>query len=159
MDAAAFAGWRTGVGLLDRPQRSLLLQDLALAEAADPIDHPVAESGAIPMECVAATASAVVGKMADSAPGQDLMVQIGQARIARPGCPHCGGDDIRPQGHASGKPRYRCISCGKSFNPLTGTPPAFALVHPAGSSNPCGHFIQREVSPSLSSGTAWPWWH
>ena len=122
MDAAAFAGWRTGVGLLDRPQRSLLLQELALAEAADPIDHPVAESAAIPMECVAATALAVVGKMADSAPGQDLMVQIGQARIARLGCPHCGGDDIRPRGQASGKPRYRCTSCGKSFNPLTGTP-------------------------------------
>jgi transposase-like protein len=51
-----------------------------------------------------------------------LIAQIGQARIARLGCPHCGGDDIRSRGKASGKPRYRCTSCGKSFNPLTGTP-------------------------------------
>ena len=122
MDAAAFAAWRAGVGLLDRSQRSLLLKDLALAEAADPIDHPVAESAAIPTERPAGTASAALGKTVDPASGEGLMAQIGQARIAQFGCPHCGGDDIRPRGKASGKPRYRCTSCGKSFNPLTGTP-------------------------------------
>ena len=122
MDAVAFAAWRGGVGLLDRTQRSLLLEDLALAGSADPIDHPVAESAAIPMERAATAASAALGKTVDPAADQGLMVQIGQARIARFGCPHCGGDDICPRGKASGKPRYRCTSCGKSFNPLTGTP-------------------------------------
>ena len=29
---------------------------------------------------------------------------------------------MRPWGRASGKPRYRCASCRKTFNPLTGTP-------------------------------------
>jgi transposase-like protein len=122
MDAAAFAAWRAGVGLLDRTQRSQLLEDLALAEAADPIGHPVAKIVAGPMEAAATLAVAALGKTVDPAPGQGLMAQIGQARIARHGCPHCGGDDIRRRGKASGKPRYRCTNCGKSFNPLTGTP-------------------------------------
>lgn len=122
MDAAAFAAWRAGVGLLDRTQRSLLLEDLASAEAADPIGHPVAEIFTGPMEAAATVAVAAVGEAAGPASGQGLMAQIGQARIARFGCPHCGGDDIRRRGNASGKPRYRCTNCGKSFNPLTGTP-------------------------------------
>ena len=121
MEAAAFAAWRAGVDLLDRTQRSLLLDDLALAEANDPIDHPASEIAGIPAPVGAEAASVVSDKTADPAPGQGLMAQIGQARIARLGCPHCGGDDIRPRGKASGKPRYRCTSCGKSFNPLTGT--------------------------------------
>ena len=29
---------------------------------------------------------------------------------------------VRPWGKAGGKPRYRCTSCRKTFNPLTGTP-------------------------------------
>jgi len=100
----------------------LLLEELAVAEAADPTGHRAAKIAAIPIEAAAGAASAAIDKTADPAPGQGLMAQIGQARIARLGCPHCGGDDIRPRGQASGKPRYRCTSCGKSFNPLTGTP-------------------------------------
>lgn len=108
MDAAAFAAWCAGVGLGDRTQRSFLLEDLALAEAADLLGHPAAEIAAIPTDAAAAAASAVINKTADPAPGQGLMAQIGQARITRLGCPHCGGDDIRPRGQANGKPRYRC---------------------------------------------------
>ncbi len=59
---------------------------------------------------------------AHAASGQDLLSQIGQGRLASFGCPHCGGDDIRPWGKAGGKPRYRCVNCQKTFNPLTGTP-------------------------------------
>ena len=55
------------------------------------------------------------------------MSKVGRGRIARFGCPHCGGDDVRPWGKAGGKPRYRCACCRKTFNPLTGTP--FAGLH------------------------------
>ena len=37
-------------------------------------------------------------------------------------CPHCLHPDIRPWGHASGLPRYRCPGCLRTFGPLTKTP-------------------------------------
>src|SRR5271166_36153 len=122
MDAAAFAVWRAGVGLLNRTQRSLLLEALALAEADDQIDHPAAEIAETTPQSEVAGASVVAERRANPARSQGLLGQIGRARIASLGCPHCGGDEIRPRGKANGKPRYRCISCCKTFNPLTGTP-------------------------------------
>src|SRR3954453_19424433 len=38
------------------------------------------------------------------------------------GCPHCGGREVTLWGKASGVPRYRCKSCGRTFNALTKTP-------------------------------------
>ena len=58
----------------------------------------------------------------NAAPEEDLLSKVGRGRIERFGCPHCGQDDIRRWGKAGGKPRYRCTSCRKTFNPLTGTP-------------------------------------
>ena len=37
-------------------------------------------------------------------------------------CPHCQDVRVRPWGRSCGLARYRCRSCGKSFNALTGTP-------------------------------------
>src|SRR3954451_1448338 len=37
-------------------------------------------------------------------------------------CPHCGTDSAVKRGIANGLRRYRCKSCKKSFNALTGTP-------------------------------------
>jgi transposase-like protein len=37
-------------------------------------------------------------------------------------CPHCHHDKVVHWGNANGLPRYRCNACGKTFNPLTGTP-------------------------------------
>jgi transposase-like protein len=37
-------------------------------------------------------------------------------------CPHCGTPGAVKRGSANGLRRYRCKSCGKSFNALTGTP-------------------------------------
>lgn len=39
-------------------------------------------------------------------------------------CPHCQSSELRPWGSSAGLPRYRCKSCGKTSNPLTGTPMA-----------------------------------
>lgn len=45
--------------------------------------------------------------------------------IATPrSCPHCQSSELRPWGSSCGLPRYRCKSCGKTSNALTGTPMA-----------------------------------
>ena len=122
MDAAGFAVWRIGVGALDRSQRRAVLQELALAEANDPIDLPAPAAAERASQVAAEAAPPVAESSANLHPSGDLMAQIGQARVASLGCPHCGGDAIRRWGGANGKPRYRCTSCGKTFNALTGTP-------------------------------------
>jgi transposase-like protein len=40
------------------------------------------------------------------------------------GCPHCQSHELRPWGSSGELPRYRCKCCGKTCNPLTGTPMA-----------------------------------
>src|SRR3954447_9807776 len=45
-----------------------------------------------------------------------------QRRVDSLGCPHCGGREVTLWGKASGVPRYRCKSCGRTFNALTKTP-------------------------------------
>ena len=122
MDAAAFAVWRIGIGALDRTQRSAVLQDLALAEARDPIDLPDPEAGECRSQVAAEAAPPGRENCVSPAPGGELMTRIGQARIASVGCPHCGGDAIRRWRAANGKPRYRCTNCRRTFNALTGTP-------------------------------------
>jgi len=39
-----------------------------------------------------------------------------------PHCPHCHATHLTRWGSAHGLPRYRCSACGRTFNPLTGTP-------------------------------------
>ncbi len=38
------------------------------------------------------------------------------------GCPHCAGQSTVKNGHSAGLQRYRCSSCGKSFNAATNSP-------------------------------------
>src|SRR5271166_797375 len=82
MDAAAFAVWRAGVGLLNRTQRSLLLEDLALAEADDPIDHPAAQMAETTPQSALTGASVVAERRFNPVKSQVLLGQFGQARIA-----------------------------------------------------------------------------
>jgi transposase-like protein len=37
-------------------------------------------------------------------------------------CPHCKSEAMSPWGSSHGLPRYRCRTCGRTSNPLTGTP-------------------------------------
>jgi len=37
-------------------------------------------------------------------------------------CPHCHSEELRPWGSSHSLPRFRCKCCGKTCNPLTGTP-------------------------------------
>jgi transposase-like protein len=102
VDAAVFSVWLSAVGQLSGAQRQEALRALAAVHDSQPPGRDQPQGAA--------------------APAQDVLSQIGQARQAKHGCPSCGGDDICRWGRASGKPRYRCASCGKTFNPLTGTP-------------------------------------
>lgn len=131
MDSAEFATWLAGIRLLDAAQRGRAFRELALAEADDAEDVPP-DRIAIPAvaEETAAVAAKTVNRKRDTAPGEeDVLSKIGRQRIASFGCPHCGQGEVRRWGKAGGKPRYRCTGCGKTFNPLTGTPLA-GLHHP-----------------------------
>jgi transposase-like protein len=37
-------------------------------------------------------------------------------------CPHCGKKHLQRWGNAAGLQRFKCVSCRKTFNALTGTP-------------------------------------
>ena len=122
MNATAFAKWLTGIGRLDGPQRDRVVRELALA-AADAIagpDHALDDPG--PRGEVATAPAGTAANTIGATPAADLLSKVGRVRIASFGCPHCGRDEVRPWGTAGGKPRYRCIVCRKTFNPLTGTP-------------------------------------
>ncbi len=55
---------------------------------------------------------------------EDALGDVGQAKVERQGCPHCAGRDVVAFGRANGLARYRCKSCGRTFNALTKTPMA-----------------------------------
>jgi transposase-like protein len=94
---------------------------LALAEANDPVeflDAAIEDVG--PGGGDGAEAEAPAGVSSGCAP--DLLSQVGQDRIRRFGCPHCGGHEVGRWGRANALPGYRCKGCRKTFSPLTGTP-------------------------------------
>ena len=41
---------------------------------------------------------------------------------AHPSCPRCAGCHVIRHGHADGLQRYKCRTCGRTFNALTDTP-------------------------------------
>ncbi len=47
---------------------------------------------------------------------------IERVQDTAPHCPHCGHKELYKHGMCSGLQRYRCKSCGKTFNALTNTP-------------------------------------
>ena len=62
----------------------------------------------------------------DSAREPDRIEHRGQAepRVAARGCPHCAGREVVGWGRSHGLLRFRCKSCGRTFNALTKTPMA-----------------------------------
>ena len=48
-----------------------------------------------------------------------LLESVARPRLA---CPACHSNHLHRHGHAHGLQRYRCVSCGRTFNALTGTP-------------------------------------
>lgn len=54
--------------------------------------------------------------------GARAVSAIVESRIAEMSCPRCDSHDVVRHGHANGLQRYRCRTCGRTFNALTGTP-------------------------------------
>lgn len=53
---------------------------------------------------------------------QSEVVQAIESRVAdQPLCPHCQCERVVRNGQADGLQRYKCRTCGKTFNALTGT--------------------------------------
>ena len=55
---------------------------------------------------------------------EDALGTTGVERVERQGCPHCAGREIVGWGRSDGLLRFRCKSCGRTFNALTKTPMA-----------------------------------
>lgn len=51
--------------------------------------------------------------------GTSLITKLLDAKLSK--CPHCGAEGLQKWGTSGGRPRYRCQSCQKTFNGLTGT--------------------------------------
>lgn len=91
-------------------------------------------------------------------------VQSLLSEIAEQHCPHCRSAQLGPWGSSHNLPRYRCKSCGRTSNPLTGTPLArlrkrehwltFAKTLIEGSS------VRRSADQcSIGKNTAFRWRH
>jgi transposase-like protein len=60
-----------------------------------------------------------------------LLGLIRDARFSRGiRCPRCGADRVQRWGSFSGRQRYRCRECRRTFSDLTGTPAAYAKKLP-----------------------------
>ncbi|PMQ18191.1 IS1595 family transposase [Janthinobacterium sp. AD80] len=57
-----------------------------------------------------------------NAPQQATIALIEDVACQRLACPACHLAHVHRHGHAHGLQRYRCVSCGRTFNALTGTP-------------------------------------
>lgn len=55
--------------------------------------------------------------------GADELAQVVQTvQLRAQVCPHCQGERVVRNGHASGLQRYKCRNCARTFNSLTETP-------------------------------------
>ena len=83
-------------------------------------------SGAQRAEALAALEKAVanagLSKETRGRRSEDALGTTGVERVERQVCPHCAGREIVGWGRSDGLLRYRCKSCGRTFNALTKTP-------------------------------------
>ena len=97
--------------------------------------------------------------------GQPSSVAVIENRIpARRDCPHCASRQVVKNGHADGLQRFKCRSCARSFNALTGTP--LSHLHQRGkwlgqASSLRDGLVLREVAQRLNVAvsTAHRWRH
>jgi transposase-like protein len=66
---------------------------------------------------------AIVRKVIDKQQDLEKVIFIIESRfIENPVCPRCQSENVKRWGRANNLQRFRCSSCGRTFNPLTGTP-------------------------------------
>src|SRR5574337_1468573 len=118
MDTAEFAGWLSAMARLNGEQIALALADLGeLARRSGEIEG---QSSAEGRPEAAPSIGAGAGRKA-SRFERDALTTIGERKVARFGCAHCGADEIVGWGRSHGLPRYRCKACRRTFNAATGT--------------------------------------
>src|SRR5271168_825209 len=130
MNAEMFANWLDAGRRLTREQRRQAFMMLALGEAEADGYEAATQASALADEPAAIAPPRCVGLASqDVTPAgptaaddtAETLTAVARIRVAALGCPHCDAKDVRPWGHASGLPRYRCLDCRRTFNALTGT--------------------------------------
>ena len=109
MKAVDFSVWLLAIAGLSSAQRAEALAALAKAEVAAPKPESAGSS------------RKTGGKRRDR---EDALGAISLDRVESQGCPHCAGREIVGWGRSHGLLRFRCKSCGRTFNALTKTPMA-----------------------------------
>jgi transposase-like protein len=112
MRAEDFSAWLSAIVGLSADQRREALD--ALSEADGPKAGVASEdlTGASPKRG---------GKRCRRA---DALGTTSHERVEARGCPHCAGHEVVGWGRSHGLLRFRCKSCGRTFNALTQTPMA-----------------------------------
>jgi len=65
----------------------------------------------------------IVRKVIDQQQDLEKVVFIIESRFTEnPVCPRCQSENVKRWGRSNNLQRFRCFSCGRTFNPLTGTP-------------------------------------
>jgi transposase-like protein len=106
MKAEDFAAWLSATSRMNEVQRGEAIAALEKASA------------------VAAEAKAEGKKAGRHSRREDALGTTSHERVAAHGCPHCAGREIVGWGRSDGLLRFRCRSCGRTFNALTKTPMA-----------------------------------
>ena len=118
MDVAEFADWLAGMERLSGEQGALALVEL------EKLVERSGVSGGRPSAAAAPEAKASPGegeRRKASWAERDALAKLGERKVERLGCAHCGADEIVGWGRSHGLPRYRCKACGRTFNAATGT--------------------------------------
>ena len=112
MKAEDFSGWLSAIAGLSAAQRGAALEALKRAEGGE------ARSGS------EVSPEAERGKAAKRDRREDALGTTSHERVESHGCPHCAGREVVGWGRSHGLLRFRCKSCGRTFNALTKTPMA-----------------------------------
>src|SRR5271154_5868785 len=105
MKGEDFAAWLSAISGLNEGERTEAIAALEKASAVG------AEGGGS-------------AKKAGQRSQKDALGTTSHERVAAQGCPHCAGREVVGWGRSHGLLRFRCKSCGRTFNALTKTPMA-----------------------------------
>jgi transposase-like protein len=106
MKAEDFAAWLSAISRMSEGQRREAMAALGTASM------------------VGGAAGASAKKGGKRSRQKDALGTTGVERVAAQGCPHCAGREVVGWGRSHGLLRFRCKSCGRTFNALTKTPMA-----------------------------------
>ena len=123
MEICEFLEWLGGIGKLTAAQRMDALAALSEAARADTQARSAADAAVEPPAAGTELAASARGFSERRVVGSGV-AEIGHDKVESRGCPHCAGRVLVGWGHKNGMPRYRCKSCGRTFNALTKTPMA-----------------------------------